>query len=349
MFRVQSPNSLPLDFDPASEVLESTLADGTDGTGAAECACDDSQEASMAPEPAEASGASPSSPVQQKTPKSNNIRFSQTASSPRRVPAPDNDAAKSPTSPAVTSSAAASPLSRLSDVSTAVTAEVTGSTPAIATPKGTKPNVLPNNHQAVHGQNWAGQRSPRTMFPGPIQTGQGRLPHGYPPFRPLHTPHLPYAHLSPVAQGSRIEPRVPSGYDLVARKLAAEGPGISLPPLYRRFKTLNHRLLLGIQDELCYLEELLSKQDAHDAQSRTYLEGTVPASRRQESFEPNEITAQRQATLETIAFKLTQYSTFLSAPTGIVVAQLTVRCARLVIDNVQVDDGVQRRYRRRYS
>lgn len=136
--------------------------------------------------------------------------------------------------------------------------------------------------------------------------------HGFPPFRPLHTPILPQPMLSPTQRNSRLEQRMPSGYDLLARKLAGHGPGISLPPLYRRFKMLNHRLLLGIQDELCYLEDLLAKQDSDDAQNRTYLDGTVPASRRSESLEPNDITLQRQTTLETIAFKLTQYSKFCS-------------------------------------
>ena len=207
-------------------------------------------------------------------------------------------------------SAAPSPRSLRSEVSTTATDDATGAVPAMATATPTSPgaNSLPSHPPPFHGQQWAGKFSPKMVFPSPIHPGPMRPAHGFSPFRPLHTPNLPHTMLSPTQQNSRLDQRMPSGYDLLARKLAGHGPGISLPPLYRRFKMLNHRLLLGIQDELAYLEELLAKQDCDDAQNRTYLDGTVPASRRNESLEPNDITLQRQTTLETIAFKLTQYS-----------------------------------------
>ncbi len=316
LFRIMSPKSPCLGTELSPLLLENHLSDVTNGAGEPGAASNECHEALPPPDSTVGNEATASSTVQDDATKRDDSSLVQTVPSPRPVPHSGDDVVKSPARPAIVKNAITSPLSMLSDVSTAITADIVGNTPAIATAAGPNLNRFPNNHQAYHGQNWAGQRSPGMMFPGHMQHGAAQMPQGYPPFQPLHTPQLPYALLSPMAQSSRMEPPMPSGYDLVARKLAGQGPGMSLPPLYRRFKTLNHRLLLGIQDELCYLEELLSKQDTNDAQSRTYFEGTVPASRRQESLEPNEITIQRQATLETIAFKLTQYSTFLCVTLG---------------------------------
>lgn len=68
-----------------------------------------------------------------------------------------------------------------------------------------------------------------------------------------------------------------SGYDLVASRLAEKGDLESvLPPLYRRFSALNHRILLQIQDEIAEMEADLRRLDEADAH---YRRGQ-PASRR---------------------------------------------------------------------
>lgn len=100
-----------------------------------------------------------------------------------------------------------------------------------------------------------------------------------------------------------------SGYELLATKLSAGnvrvGSGSVLKPMYRRFETLNHRLLLHLQDELAELEEQLRRIDAAGTQARRVQNYIFPASRRQETAE---LQWHRTDTLGKIGFKLNQYS-----------------------------------------
>jgi hypothetical protein len=72
-----------------------------------------------------------------------------------------------------------------------------------------------------------------------------------------------------------------SGYSLLASHLS---PGPSRPPhlapIYRRFTTLNHRLLLQLQDEISELETELRRLDDNDTYHRQLQD--LPASRRTE-------------------------------------------------------------------
>ncbi|KKK12073.1 hypothetical protein AOCH_003760 [Aspergillus ochraceoroseus] len=81
--------------------------------------------------------------------------------------------------------------------------------------------------------------------------------------------------------------RLPTGYGLLAWRLSepAEGKEPRLPPLYRRFDDVNHRVLLYLQDEISQLEEELRVLDDYDEMQRranAEQEGAklVPASRR---------------------------------------------------------------------
>ncbi|KAJ6141242.1 hypothetical protein N7470_010138 [Penicillium chermesinum] len=81
-----------------------------------------------------------------------------------------------------------------------------------------------------------------------------------------------------------------SGYGLVASYLtrsSAEEKG-SFPPLYRRFESVNHRVLLHLQDEISQMEEDLQALDEYEEMHRVAAaekEGSkvVPASRRVEA------------------------------------------------------------------
>lgn len=81
--------------------------------------------------------------------------------------------------------------------------------------------------------------------------------------------------------------QVSSGYGLVASYLtrsAAEEKG-SFSPLYRRFESVNHRVLLHLQDEISQMEEDLHALDEYEEMHRMAVaekEGSspVPASRR---------------------------------------------------------------------
>ncbi|KAI1249037.1 hypothetical protein MGN70_008644 [Eutypa lata] len=158
-------------------------------------------------------------------------------------------------------------------------------------------------------------------------------------------PDLPYAtlnqqpYMSPNAstpraanQGPFTFPprpeRIPlTGYELIASRLctsvtpAAEHnssssssrPPPPLKPLYRRFETLHHRILLHLQDEICDLEEQLHRLDNSDTQSRRMQEGCIPASRRAEQHSGNEMHWHRLEVMSKIGFKLEQYDNVLSS------------------------------------
>lgn len=159
-------------------------------------------------------------------------------------------------------------------------------------------------------------------------------------------PDLPYAtlnqqpYMSPNAstpraanQGPFTFPprpeRIPlTGYELIASRLctsvtpvaehnsssssssSSSRPPPPLKPLYRRFETLHHRILLHLQDEICDLEEQLHRLDNSDTQSRRMQEGCIPASRRAEQHSGNEMHWHRLEVMSKIGFKLEQYGKF---------------------------------------
>ena len=81
-----------------------------------------------------------------------------------------------------------------------------------------------------------------------------------------------------------------SGYGLVASHLtkSASEEKDAFPPLYRRFESVNHRVLLHLQDEISQMEEDLHTLDEYEEMHRITTaeqEGTkpLPASRRRDS------------------------------------------------------------------
>jgi hypothetical protein len=103
-----------------------------------------------------------------------------------------------------------------------------------------------------------------------------------------------------------------SGYDLLASRLCSsqQSSENSLPPLYRRFERLNHRILLQLQDEIAEMEEDLQHMDHTDARERAARQGrTAPASRRLDwQWRGNELHARRLELLGRIYLKVEQYS-----------------------------------------
>lgn len=97
-----------------------------------------------------------------------------------------------------------------------------------------------------------------------------------------------------------------TGYDLVASALSSQAPG-ALQPVYRTFETLNHRILLYLQDEISELEEGLRAVDAAIAQSEKAV-GLVAASRRMEMKMPSQLQWQRMELVGRSMAKLDQYS-----------------------------------------
>lgn len=138
------------------------------------------------------------------------------------------------------------------------------------------------------------------MYPGLV---------GYPqiPGRVLRQ-HLP-VHSDYNKRVSRGEKAPPSGYQLLASKLSSGHPNSHLQPIYRRFETLAHRVLLHLQDELSELEEQLDRLDAADAQVQGLQAFIQPASRRADAIVGGELQWHRTDVLGKIGYKLEQYST----------------------------------------
>ncbi|KAI1427612.1 hypothetical protein F5Y12DRAFT_142390 [Xylaria sp. FL1777] len=139
----------------------------------------------------------------------------------------------------------------------------------------------------------------------------------------IQHPHIAPEDLTPRAPNQHffkpvLRPEKPplTGYELLASTLSATSVarnGPPLRPLYRRFETLNHRLLLHLQDEISELEEQLRQLDTADTQNRRLSKGILPASRRAESMSGNELQWRKTDILGKIGFKLEQYNRVLSS------------------------------------
>lgn len=152
--------------------------------------------------------------------------------------------------------------------------------------------------------------------------------------RQQHTPTPLSLHPPPHQDAQAISARnprspPPSGYDALATHLTTS------PPVYRRFATLNHRLLLHMQDELSELEAHLAAIDAADAASRTLSlpptpssavakspgrrsrremkTYTHPSSRRVAAQHPSQLDHHRADLLARVGYKMAQYNASLTS------------------------------------
>lgn len=113
------------------------------------------------------------------------------------------------------------------------------------------------------------------------------------------------------SSGPTTEPS--SGYALLASSLSTSSSASAsdLPPLYRRFEALNHRILLQLQDEIAELEEDLQAMDETDARDRRNQQDGegIPASRRLDwQWRGTEVHCRRLDLLGRIHHKVGQYS-----------------------------------------
>ncbi|KAL4978241.1 hypothetical protein BDW66DRAFT_22617 [Aspergillus desertorum] len=116
--------------------------------------------------------------------------------------------------------------------------------------------------------------------------------------------------------------RAPTGYGLLAWQLSAsaENKKNTLPPLYRRFEDVNHRVLLYLQDEISQLEEELRVLDDYEDMQRRSIaeqEGTkvMPASRRMDvqAQAYSSLHCRREEVMEALIQKTEQYNNVLTA------------------------------------
>ncbi|KAL4906301.1 hypothetical protein BDW74DRAFT_140723 [Aspergillus multicolor] len=116
--------------------------------------------------------------------------------------------------------------------------------------------------------------------------------------------------------------RTPTGYGLLAWRLSAsaENKEYTLPPLYRRFEDVNHRVLLYLQDEISQLEEELRVLDDYEDMQRRGIaerEGTkvMPASRRMDvqAQAYSSLHCRREEVMGALTQKTEQYNNALAA------------------------------------
>jgi hypothetical protein len=113
------------------------------------------------------------------------------------------------------------------------------------------------------------------------------------------------------------------GYAYLASKLdsSIKNDHPKVPPLYRRFQTLNHRILLYLQDEIAQMEEELQSMDEYEEKHRFAVAQRdrtrpVPASRRMDAEAQafSSFHSRRMELLDRLAHKITQYSTCCRLP-----------------------------------
>lgn len=94
-----------------------------------------------------------------------------------------------------------------------------------------------------------------------------------------------------------------SGYDHLASAIDSRDRRF-LTPIYRKFETLNNRILLYLQDEIAEMEDALKKLDTFITQE----EGQEITSRRTDTMYPSQSKWHRQELMCRICFKVEQYS-----------------------------------------
>ncbi|CRL19328.1 unnamed protein product [Penicillium camemberti] len=147
----------------------------------------------------------------------------------------------------------------------------------------------------------------------------------------VHRPPLPPSpprspedslHRTPTKRRDSNASQEPSGYGLLASHLTkstSEESG-SFPPLYRRFETVNHRVLLHLQDEISQMEEDLHMLDEYEEMHRLDIaeqEGAkpLPASRRRDAQSQaySSLHYRRMDLMSALIQKTEQYNNALSA------------------------------------
>jgi hypothetical protein len=130
--------------------------------------------------------------------------------------------------------------------------------------------------------------SSQQAYHGPRDNGAIHRP-PLPP-SPPRSPEESLHRTTPTKRRDSTASQGSSGYGLLASHLtisASEENG-AFPPLYRRFESVNHRVLLHLQDEISQMEEDLHTLDEYEEMHRIATaeqEGTkpLPASRRRDS------------------------------------------------------------------
>ena len=121
------------------------------------------------------------------------------------------------------------------------------------------------------------------------------------------SPRLPKHLFRGTEHQERRQPKASTtGYEFLASHLHSQSDAM-LKPIYRKFETLNNRMLLFLQDEISEMEDQLKDLDdaiAHEEQNSM----RKPASRRAEAKLPSQLQWHRGELVGRIFAKVEQYS-----------------------------------------
>ena len=157
------------------------------------------------------------------------------------------------------------------------------------------------NHELSPSMDSHPEDVPEAYFPSPEHLPQHAIP-----MRQLEMPEMPSRPIRDlVHRRPRLQQRK-TGYEYLASNLSSHNDTV-LKPIYRKFETLNNRMLLYLQDEISEIEEQLRDLDAAIAQEEADL-GRGPVSRRSEAKLPSQLQWHRLDLLGRSFAKVEQYS-----------------------------------------
>ncbi|KAL8726191.1 MAG: hypothetical protein Q9166_006864 [cf. Caloplaca sp. 2 TL-2023] len=161
----------------------------------------------------------------------------------------------------------------------------------------TIPSETPEAYYAFHTDD-----GPKTLDTGALQL---------PVTPPELSPQLPRSRKHRPAKEE--SPSKKQGYAQLASTISTRDDA-ALKPVYRKFETLNNRVLLYLQDEISELEADIERFDAAITQEERYL-GRIrcPESRRAEAKMPSQLQWRRNELLGRCAGKINVYNQTLSS------------------------------------
>ena len=167
-----------------------------------------------------------------------------------------------------------------------------------------------------------------------LETNHGQSPEAYYPQSPARLTDVPQSYMSElyprpsnqlvrgISQELTTRRKLSkTGYELLATNIDSRGDAV-LRPIYRKFETLNNRMLLYLQDEICEMEDQLRELDdaiAHEGQHDVGKR----VSRRAEAKLPSQLQWHRLDLLGRSFAKVEQYSKCLSRSRVLAIRFLT--------------------------
>ncbi len=155
--------------------------------------------------------------------------------------------------------------------------------------------------------------SPETYYARPSREGPRNLDQAtfQLPVTPSElSPQLPRGKKQPKHRPVKDDPTVKHGYSQLASKISSQEDAV-IKPVYRKFETLNNRILLYLQDEISELEAELEELDATITREEQCMgRHGYPASRRAEAKTPSRLQWLRNSLMDRCAAKIDTYSKY---------------------------------------